>query len=98
MLTSAKGVPTAEKNAILLDWRGGRERCPKGVAQRLARLRKAGLSPILANMSSNPISQGPALQACGVVKTYGGSTILAGIDLEVAMGASFGLLGLNGAG
>lgn len=49
-------------------------------------------------MRSNPISAGPALQACGLVKAYGGTPTLAGIDLEVARGASFGLLGLNGAG
>ena len=39
-----------------------------------------------------------ALQACGVMKTYGGAPILSGIDLYVAEGASFGLVGLNGAG
>jgi ABC-2 type transport system ATP-binding protein len=49
-------------------------------------------------MQSNSISQAAALQLCGVVKTYGGAPILSGIDLEVARGASFGLLGLNGAG
>ena len=63
----------------------------------MATLRKPGLSPILADMPSNSV-QHAALQACGIVKAYGGATILAGIDLEVEKGASFGLLGLNGAG
>jgi len=63
----------------------------------VATLRKPGLSPILADMPSNSV-QHAALQACGIVKAYGGATILAGIDLEVEKGASFGLLGLNGAG
>ena len=61
-------------------------------------LRKPGLSPILAVMLPNPSSQYAALQACGVIKTYGSAPILSGIDLSVAEGASFGLIGLNGAG
>jgi ABC-2 type transport system ATP-binding protein len=64
----------------------------------LRTLRKPGLSPILATMPSNPRSGHPTLEACGVVKAYSGTQILAGVDLEVAKGASFGLLGLNGAG
>ena len=40
----------------------------------------------------------PALSASGLAKSYGIVPILKGIDLEVADGAAFGLVGLNGAG
>jgi ABC-2 type transport system ATP-binding protein len=40
----------------------------------------------------------PAIQAEGLVKTYGKVVALAGLDLEVAAGTVFGLLGPNGAG
>jgi ABC-2 type transport system ATP-binding protein len=50
---------------------------------------------MLAN-PANPASV--ALQAFGIAKAYGEVQILTGVDLEVATGASFGLLGLNGAG
>jgi ABC-2 type transport system ATP-binding protein len=39
-----------------------------------------------------------AIQAEGLVKTYGKVVALAGLDLEVAAGTVFGLLGPNGAG
>lgn len=71
---------------------------PKDAKAALATQRRAGLSPILANMQSDPLSRVAALRAHGVVKTYAGATVLAGVDLEVPRGGSFGLLGLNGAG
>src|SRR5947209_8484166 len=43
-------------------------------------------------------SSTPAVQVRGVLKRFGGTTALAGVDLEVAEGAIFGLLGPNGAG
>ncbi len=39
-----------------------------------------------------------ALEASGVKKSYGATTVLAGINLEVPTGAAIGLVGLNGAG
>src|SRR5438270_4181886 len=43
-------------------------------------------------------SSTPAVRVRRVVKRFGGTTALAGVDLEVAEGAIFGLLGPNGAG
>jgi ABC transporter DrrB family efflux protein len=43
-------------------------------------------------------SSTPAIRVRSVVKRFGGTTALAGVDLEVAHGAIFGLLGPNGAG
>jgi ABC-2 type transport system ATP-binding protein len=40
----------------------------------------------------------PAVRVEGAVKRFGGTTALAGVDLEVAEGTVFGLLGPNGAG
>jgi ABC-2 type transport system ATP-binding protein len=39
-----------------------------------------------------------AVAVSGLCKSYGGSTVLAGIDFEVAAGTTFALLGPNGAG
>jgi ABC-2 type transport system ATP-binding protein len=39
-----------------------------------------------------------AVQISGLTKRYGKQLVLDAVDLEVAAGASFGLLGLNGAG
>lgn len=64
---------------------------------RILTLRELCLSPILALMPSNTPSA-PAIQASGIVKSYGGVPVLAGIDLTVPDGAAFGLVGLNGAG
>jgi ABC transporter DrrB family efflux protein len=43
-------------------------------------------------------SSAPAIRVRSVVKRFGGTTALAGVDLEVAQGEIFGLLGPNGAG
>src|SRR5262245_38811279 len=40
----------------------------------------------------------PAIEADGLVKTYGGRRVLAGVDLRVERGEVFALLGQNGAG
>src|SRR6266545_4684331 len=40
----------------------------------------------------------PAIEAAGLVKRYGETTALAGVDLTVPPGAVYGLLGPNGAG
>src|SRR3954470_9376924 len=48
-------------------------------------------------MPSN-YSYNVAFQASDVMKSYGGLPVLAGINLEVASGTAFGLVGLNGAG
>ena len=49
-------------------------------------------------MLANPHSSSPALSASGLAKSYGPVPVLKGIDLDVADGAAFGLVGLNGAG
>jgi ABC-2 type transport system ATP-binding protein len=41
---------------------------------------------------------GPAVEARGLCKSYGGVRALAGVDLTVPEGSFFGLLGPNGAG
>lgn len=41
---------------------------------------------------------GPMISARGLVKTFGDFTAVAGIDVEVSAGESFGFLGPNGAG
>src|SRR6185369_3215046 len=44
------------------------------------------------------LSQAPAVRVKRVVKRFGSTTALAGVDLEVPEGMVFGLLGPNGAG
>src|ERR1700760_3889522 len=44
------------------------------------------------------MSEAPAILAEGLVKTYGTTTALAGLDLTVPAGTIYGLLGPNGAG
>jgi ABC-type branched-subunit amino acid transport system ATPase component len=54
--------------------------------------------------SSQPESDGsrrsgpPAVRVAGLVKRFGSTTALAGVDLEIPEGMVFGLLGPNGAG
>ena len=43
-------------------------------------------------------SSAPAIRVEGVVKRFGGTPALAGVDLEIPVGTVFGLLGPNGAG
>ncbi|MPY93604.1 MAG: ATP-binding cassette domain-containing protein [Acidimicrobiia bacterium] len=49
-------------------------------------------------MSQDPVSQNHAVVARGLVKRYGSTTALAGIDLEVPTGTVTAVLGPNGAG
>lgn len=44
------------------------------------------------------MSDTPAIEASGLEKTFGSTTALAGVDLEVPRGAIVGMLGPNGAG
>jgi len=60
--------------------------------------------PHTASSPSQPGTNGsgrtrpPAVRVGGVVKRFGSTTALAGVDLEVPQGMIFGLLGPNGAG
>jgi ABC-type transporter Mla maintaining outer membrane lipid asymmetry ATPase subunit MlaF len=50
-------------------------------------------------MSENRVAgDGPAIEARGLVKVYGQTRALDGIDLTVRRGQVFGFLGPNGAG
>jgi ABC-2 type transport system ATP-binding protein len=40
----------------------------------------------------------PTIQTAGITKSYGENTVLRGVDLAVAPGTVFALLGSNGAG
>jgi daunorubicin resistance ABC transporter ATP-binding subunit len=44
------------------------------------------------------VTEQPAIEALGLVKRFGATTALAGVDLRVPAGAVLGLLGPNGAG
>src|SRR5689334_9608904 len=44
------------------------------------------------------MTESAAIEATGLVKTYGSRQVLAGIDLRVQRGEVFALLGQNGAG
>mgnify|MGYP005827057103 FL=1 len=39
-----------------------------------------------------------AIQVCGLKKSYGSHTVLKGLNLQIASGEIFALLGVNGAG
>lgn len=69
------------------------EQAPEGSTT----LRKGTLSPILPVMPFNSPSE-MALKASGIVKSYGGNSVLNGIDLSITAGSAFGLVGINGAG
>lgn len=62
------------------------------------------VSPIVTHMAQDPAPPShatepvAALRLSQLKKRYGRHAVLDGVDLEVAGGASFGLLGLNGAG
>src|SRR5215469_4823799 len=45
-----------------------------------------------------PASLSPAVRVADVVKRFGATVALAGVDLEIPQGSVFGLLGPNGAG
>lgn len=49
-------------------------------------------------MPSNHLSPSPAVAVRGIAKRYGKAAVLRGIDLDIANGSAFGLVGLNGAG
>src|SRR3954452_17351696 len=61
----------------------------------LTSLRAAGLSSMA--MVAAP-SYAPAIRVDGVVKRFGETYALAGVDLEISAGTVFGMLGPNGAG
>jgi ABC-2 type transport system ATP-binding protein len=44
------------------------------------------------------MTQVPAIQVAGTIKSYGENSVLRGVDLDVARGSIFALLGSNGAG
>ncbi len=49
--------------------------------------------------SATPASESaPAVRVVGLQKRYAAREVLGGVDLEVASGAAFGLVGVNGAG
>lgn len=47
---------------------------------------------------TSPSADSPAIRARGVVKNFGGTRALDGLDLEISAGSIHGLLGPNGAG
>jgi ABC transporter DrrB family efflux protein len=55
-------------------------------------------SPSRPEPDDVPRERPPAVRAVGVVKRFGSTTALAGVDLAVPEGMVFGLLGPNGAG
>ncbi len=60
----------------------------------------AGGTAVAANGTRPPSAPGGAtvLVASGLVKSYGGLTVLAGVDLDIKDGEVVGLIGPNGAG
>ncbi len=62
------------------------------VARKRKRLQDCGRCASMPGMSSS------AIRASGLVKRYGETTALAGVDLEVPTGSVCGVLGPNGAG
>ncbi|MGQ0625422.1 MAG: ATP-binding cassette domain-containing protein [Sporichthyaceae bacterium] len=54
--------------------------------------------PSASTDTSSGDSQGPALEARGLTKRFGGITVVDGVDLVVSKGQIVGLIGHNGAG
>lgn len=54
--------------------------------------------PLIAEVARAPRVAPAALRVAGLKKRFGAREVLAGIDLEVAAGAAYGLVGVNGAG
>src|SRR5262249_42389989 len=59
-----------------------------------------GVRPIVqrTRVSGDAMNEGPAIEAEGLVKHYGKTQALSGLDLTVPTGTVYGLLGPNGAG
>jgi ABC-2 type transport system ATP-binding protein len=55
-------------------------------------------SPAGPTPTARVLTAGPAIEARGLRKTYGGRVAVEGLDLEVARGTVLGFLGPNGAG
>ena len=49
-------------------------------------------------MTASGAGSGLAIEAAGLTKSYGGTQVLTGVDLQVPRGSVFALLGPNGAG
>ena len=96
MSGSVKRGPRGRKGTILLD--AAAVTLAAMPAAVLPALRKHGLYPILAAMPSNRLLKAAALRTTGLAKSYSRRAVLTGIDLEIATGAAFGLIGVNGAG
>jgi ABC-2 type transport system ATP-binding protein len=52
----------------------------------------------VAPLATRTGEESPAVTVRGLSKSYGGRTVLDGLDLEVQRGECFALLGPNGAG
>jgi ABC-2 type transport system ATP-binding protein len=48
--------------------------------------------------AATAVSNAPALRVVGLAKRFGTTPVIEALDLEVAAGAAFGLVGVNGAG
>ena len=55
-------------------------------------------SPVIGALAANDEFSGPAIQVRSLVKNYGGFEAVKGIDLDIAAGEIFGIIGPDGAG
>ncbi len=55
-------------------------------------------APTPATAASPPAGTDAAIQTIGLVKRFGARTAVDGLDLTIARGSTYGLIGLNGAG